>query len=144
MRAHLCALAAVLLGCAAPALALTNGVTEQGFPYVTGGITTDERDALTASRAGRAVRIVTVTREGGLYLADVRVSIADQSGRRVLDTRLDGPWLDVELAPGRYVIDADFERQRLSRTLTVGRDGRRELYFGFDADAGSGPGLAAE
>jgi len=95
---------------------------------------------LTTARAERGVRIVTVTREGGNYLADARVSIADESGRRVLDTRLDGPWLDVELAPGRYVIDAESERQWLSRPLTVARDGRRELYLEFDANPDSVPG----
>ena len=144
MRTLLNAIPVALFACAAPALALTDGVTRQGLPYVTSGITTDERDALTASRAERDVRIVTVTREGGLYLADVRVSIADQSGRRVLDARLDGPWLDVQLAPGRYTIDAEFEGQRRSQPLTVGRDGGREVYLRFDADSEAAPGVAAE
>ena len=144
MRTLLYALPVALFACAAPALALTDGVTRQGLPYVTGGITSDERDALTASRAERGVRIVTVTRAGGLYLADARVSIADDRGRRVLDARLDGPWLDVELAPGRYVIDAEFEGERRSRPVTVGRDGGREVYFRFDTDAEPAPGVAVE
>jgi len=140
MRPYLYAIVSVFCACcAASARALTDGVTQQGGRYVTGGITTDERDALTTARAERGVRIVTVTREGGNYLADARVSIADESGRRVLDTRLDGPWLDVELAPGRYVIDAESERQWLSRPLTVARDSRRELYLEFDANADSVP-----
>jgi hypothetical protein len=130
--------------CAASAQALTEGVTLQGGRHVTGGITTDERDALTAARPDRDVRIETVTREGGNCLADARVSISDENGRLVLDTRLDGPWLDVELAPGRFVIDAEFERQPQSRPLTVARDGRRELCFRFDADAESPPGAAPE
>ena len=144
MRTLPYALPIALLACAAPALALSDGVTQQGLPYVTGGITTDERDALTASRAERGVRVVTVARAGGLYLADVRVSIADDRGRRVLDARLDGPWLDVELAPGRYVIEAEFEGQWQSRPLTVGREGGREVYFRFDADTEPGSGVAVD
>ena len=143
MRPHLYTIVSVFCVCyAVSAQALTEGATLQGGHYVTGGITTDERDALTAARPDRDVRIETVTREGGNYLADARVSIADKNGRLILDTRLDGPWLDVELAPGRYVIDAEFERQSQSRPLTVARDGRRELYFRFDADAESASGAA--
>ena len=133
MRTLLYAIPVALVTCAAPALALTEGVTSQGRPFVTGGITTDERDSLSAARAEAGVRIVTVAREGGIYLADARISIADDSGRQVLDTRLDGPWLHVELAPGRYVIDAEFERQSLSQPLVVG-NARRDVYFAFDSD----------
>jgi hypothetical protein len=139
MRTLLYVIPVALAACAAPALAVTEGVTSQGRPFVTGGITTDERDSLSAARPERGVRIVTVARDGGLYLADARIAIADDSGREVLVTRLDGPWLDVVLAPGRYVIDAEFERQSLSQPLVVG-DARRDVYFAFDADANAIPG----
>ncbi len=141
MRTLLHVIPIALAAWAAPALALTEGVTSQGRPFVSGGITTDERDSLSAARPEDGVRIVTIAREGGVYLADARISIADDSGHRVLDTRLDGPWLDVQLAPGRYVIDAEFERQSLSRPLVVG-DARRDVYFAFDTDADSIPGAS--
>ncbi len=129
---------------AGPAFAITDGITAQGSRFVTGGITQDERDLLGANSEPQGLRVVTVTRESGKYVADARVVIADDNGRRVLDTRLDGPWLQVELDPGRYTIDAEFERQSMTKAVIVARDVRRELYFHFDTDAESLSGAADE
>ena len=138
-----CAMILALAGSvASPAFAISDGITAQGFRYVTGGITQDERDALASNSEPNGLRIITVTREGGRYLADARIVIADDNGRQLLDARLDGPWLQVELDPGRYRIDAEFERQSMQRSVTIARDVRRELYFFFDADAGVLPGAA--
>ena len=129
---------------ASPAFAITDGITTQGSRFVTGGITQDERDALASNSEPNGLRIITVTREGGRYLADARIVIADDNGRQLLDARLDGPWLQVELDPGRYTIDAEFERQSMQRSVTIARDVRRELYFFFDTDAEALPGAADE
>jgi len=125
---------------AGPALAITDGITSQGLPYVTGGISDDERDALAGSGVPHGLRIVTVARESGAYLADARIVIADANGRRLLDTRLDGPFLQVALAPGRYTISAEFERQSMSKEISVAREVPRQLVFAFDADVDSVPG----
>ena len=140
-----CVMTFALAGCVTgPALAVTDGITAQGFRYVTGGVTLDERDALDSNSEPKGLRIITVTREGGRYLADARVVIADDNGRRLVDTRLDGPWLQVELDPGHYTIDAEFERQSMQRSVTIARDVRRELYFYFDTDLEAPPGAADE
>jgi hypothetical protein len=126
---------------AGPALAITDGVTAQGLRFVTGGITDDERDALSANSEPHGLKIVTVSRERGEYLADARVIVADADGRQILDTRLDGPFLQVELEPGRYVVDVDFERNSMKKEVAVSRDAPRELIFAFDADADALPGV---
>jgi hypothetical protein len=129
---------------AGPALALTNGVTAQGLRFVTGGITDDERDALGANSEPHGLKVVTVTRERGEYLADARVMIADANGRELLDTRLDGPFLQVELDPGRYTVDVEFERKSMRKKIAVARDVPRELVFAFDADADALPGVTPQ
>jgi len=127
-------------GLAGPVLAITEGITAQGRPFVTGGITDDERFALSANSEPHGLKVVTVSRERGEYLADARVVIADANGRQMLDTRLDGPFLQVELDPGRYTVDVEFERKSMKKEIAVARDATRELVFAFDADAESLPG----
>jgi hypothetical protein len=129
---------------AGPALAITAGVTAQGLRFVTGGITDDERDALGANSEPHSLRVVTVSRERGEYLADARVVIADANGRQMLDARLDGPFLQVELDPGRYTVDVEFERKSMKKEVAVSRAAPRELVFAFDADAEALPGLLSQ
>jgi len=126
---------------AGPALAITDGVTAQGLRFVTGGITDDERDALGANSEPHGLKVVTVSRERGEYLADAHVIVADANGRQMLDTRLDGPFLQVDLEPGRYIVDVEFERKSMKKEVAVSRDAPRELIFAFDADAEALPGV---
>lgn len=112
--------------------AVIDGNTAQGEPYVSGGIALDERDALDARRADFSLWIATAAKKTGSYLADVRVKIADAAGKIVLDTKLDGPWLLVNLKPGRYTVDASFGKQALRKTTTIPKSGRREMLFYFD------------
>ena len=128
---------------AGPAAAVTDGVTTQGLRYVTGGITDDERNALLASSEPHGLKVVTVARPSGAYLAAARVVIADADGRQLLDTQLDGPFLQVELDPGRYTIDVEFERQSMMKEVAIARDVPRVLVFAFDADADARPGAAS-
>ena len=125
---------------AGPAVAISVGTTSQGLPYVTGGITDDERSELDANAVPHGLKVVTVARESGDYLADARVVIADADGRKLLDAQLDGPFLQLELDPGRYVVDAQFERQVVSKEIVVGSQAPRVLVFAFDADADPVPG----
>jgi len=129
---------------AGPALAITDGLTTQGLRFVTGGITDDERYALQSNSEPHGLKIVTVTRERGEYLADARVVIANANGQQLLDTRLDGPFLQVELDPGRYTIDVEFERQSMKREVAVASNASRELVVAFDADADAMPGAAVQ
>jgi hypothetical protein len=129
---------------AGPALAITDGVTAQGLRFVTGGITDDERDALGANSEPHGLKVVIVTRERGEYLADARVVIADANGRTLLDTRLDGPFLQVELDPGRYTVDVEFERTSMKKEIAVARGVPRELVFAFDADGDALPGVTPQ
>jgi len=138
-----CLVALGFWACAAgPAVAVTDGITSQGLRYVTGGITDDERDALLANSEPHGLKVVTVARPSGAYLAAARIVIADANGRQLLDTRLDGPFLQVELDPGRYTVDVEFERQSMMKEVAIARDVPRVLVFAFDADADSRPGAA--
>lgn len=124
---------AAFLGAGA-ANAMTEAKTAQGEPYVSGGVALEEREALNARRADFSLWLATAAKKTGSYLADVRVKVADANGKTVLEAKLDGPWLLVNLQPGRYTVEASFRRQTLRKTTTIPKGGRRELLFYFDLE----------
>lgn len=119
---------------AGAANAMTEANTAQGEPYVSGGVALEEREALNVRRADFSLWIATAAKKTGSYRADVRVKIADAAGKVVLEAKLDGPWLLVNLQPGRYTVDASFDRQTQRKSTTIPRGGRRELLFYFDLE----------
>jgi hypothetical protein len=123
----------------AAALAESSGSTAQGHRFVTGGIAEGERAMLSEHHPSSGLWVVTAAEGTGAYLAGVDVAIKDSEGNRVLDTRLDGPWLLVDLDPGRYTVTADFGGQKETRQATVGQQGLHRSYFYFKADAGAMP-----
>ena len=122
----------MLLGTGA-AHALTEAKTAQGENYVAGGVALDEREALGKQRAQFSLWVATAAKKTGSYLSDVAIKISDAAGKTVLDTKLDGPWLLVELQPGRYTVDASFGNQSQRKLTTINKKGdHREMLFYFD------------
>lgn len=114
------------------ALAITEGKTAQGEPYVTGGVALGEREALDRRRGEYSLWVATAAKKTGSYLADVRVRITDEAGKVVLDAKLDGPWLLVRLKLGSYKVDAAFGKQALQKTTTIHKGDHHEMMFYFD------------
>lgn len=112
--------------------ALTEAKTAQGESYITGGIGLDERDVLDKRRAEFSLWIATAVKKAGSYLSDVRIRIADTAGKTVLDTKLAGPWLLVDLKPGRYTVEASLHEQTQRKTTNISKGGHREMLFYFD------------
>lgn len=113
---------------AAPAQAQPQSVAP--IPFISGGVGTDEREAMTreAKTEGYNLKIVTAA-TGGAYLASVDVRIADRQGAEVLHTAMDGPWLLVKLPAGRYTVVADDGTQKHTRTVNVPAAGTREVVL---------------
>lgn len=75
----------------------------QGIRYACTGISSESRDG---PRWGAyPVKLVFAGADGS-FLGDVAVKIADASGAEVFGTRCYGPWLLVDLPPGRYRVEA--------------------------------------
>jgi hypothetical protein len=128
-------LAVACLLAAAPAFALVEGRTAQDRPFVSGGVDAGELADLRTKQPFFSVSVLTAARSGA-HLAGVRVRILDAAGKPVLDTEMDGPYLLVDLAPGRYRLQATHEGETQSRMLTVqpGKSQRLVLYFKSDAE----------
>ena len=123
---------AATLGASGGATATTAGTTAQGERFVSGGVA-DERDAMEQPRHGEFnLKVVTAANGSGRFLAGVGVTITDTSGRPVLDTMLDGPYLLVELKPGQYTVQASHAGQSFKTSTTIAAGGHREIGFYFD------------
>lgn len=66
------------------------------------------------------------------YLADLDVSIATPDGDQFLAVRCGGPWLLVNLEPGRYRVRAEFEHRLVkTATITAPDHGQKRIVISF-------------
>jgi hypothetical protein len=112
--------------------ATIQGTNELGRPFVSGGASTEELDALNAERNQFSLSVLTAAKGTGAYLADVHVHITDAQSRPVLDTVMDGPLLLVDLPAGRYHVEADLNGTVKKDTVDFRPGARRDAIFYFD------------
>ncbi len=111
----------------------TRGVNAQGRPFVSGGVGFEALQALHARRDAYSFWVVTAAKRSGAYLADVRIKINDAENRLVFDSALDGPWLFIDLALGRYSVEASFQGQTQRAVTTIHPGDHHQVLFYFDA-----------
>ena len=112
--------------------ATIKGTNDLGRPFVSGGASVEELNALNAERNRFALSVLTAAKGSGAYLADVHVHITDAHSRPVLDTVMDGPLLLVDLPAGRYHVEADLNGKVKKDTVEFRPGARREAIFYFD------------
>jgi hypothetical protein len=126
----------LVMGVPAPAQS-SAGCTPQDPPrVVSGGVGASELQALREVEPGHNLKLV-FTLHSGQYVAGVDVEISGTTSGQVLRHRARGPWLLACLPAGRYVVAAEYEAQRQSRLITLGRSPRIE-YFRWMAAADDG------
>lgn len=115
----------------AAAAAVVEGHTAQDRRYVAGGIGLDESEHMKAAAHGFPLAI-TVASKSGAYLADSRIRIEDARGTAVLDTKLEGPYLLVDLAPGMYKVEATLQGKRQTRSVDIAAKVPARIVFSFE------------
>jgi len=75
---------------------------------------------------------ITVTAKSGAYLADSHIKIQDARGQMILDTQLDSPYLLVDLAPGRYNVEATHQGTKQQRSVNIAANMSAKISFSFD------------
>lgn len=116
------ALGAALLPVTAQALTLPPVYTHQTVTYVSGGIGLDESTAMKAAAPQFPLELMFVrSPEAGsrAYSADNVVTILDARGNTILNTSADGPYMLVDLQPGRYTVIAEDQGRHQLRTAYV-------------------------
>lgn len=101
---------------------ITQGTTAQGFPYLTGGVSSEEREILEQSANAYNVRL-TFAEKSGAYLSDVNLVITDTKLREIVAIQTNGPLVYIQLPPGRYDVSATFKNEAKElKSLVVTKD----------------------
>lgn len=93
-----------------PTIVITEGQTSLGYPYLTGGVGSDERAALEERGKTFNLKLAFAERRGP-FLADVNVVITDRKGAEILSLASAGPWFYMQLPPGSYNVTATYKKQ---------------------------------
>lgn len=126
-------IAAVVAGTAPLAAAqfLFEGRTAQDRRFLAGGVGLDESEQMKAAAREFPLTVVVATKSGA-YLADTHIMIADATGRAILDTQLESPYLLVDLTQGKYRVEATHQGERRQQTVEIAANTRARLVFSFD------------
>lgn len=117
---------------ASVAFAATRGSSAQGRPFVSGGVSFEELQALHTRRDDYSFWVVTAAKRSGAHLADVQLKIVDSDKRTVFEGLLDGPWLFIDLSLGRYSVEATFDGQTQRKVATIHPGDHHQAFFYFD------------
>jgi hypothetical protein len=117
---------------AMPAGAIVRGTTDSGRDFVSGGVGSEEMEAINRERTRYGLAVLTAAKGSGAFLSDIHVRITDAHESQVLDTVMDGPWLLVDLPAGRYTITATLNGQVQKTSLSLGNNGHHQATFYFD------------
>lgn len=133
-RGVLACLSAGALLCAAAARAddALPPVQHSGdISYISGGIGEQESQAIKAAGPKYALWISFTSRIEGkdAYSAPDQVTILKADGAPVLDLKPDGPFLLLDLPPGRYKISAGSATQSRTQAVTIARGAHKRLVF---------------
>jgi hypothetical protein len=120
-----------------PAIMITEGKTAQGYPYLSGGVGSDERIAM--EERGKAFNVKFIFAEtSGPFLATVNLEIFGSKNEAILSFTTTGPWFYIQLPPGIYNVKATFAGQsKQAKALRVGKDKRVQRTFVWDLGEGS-------
>jgi hypothetical protein len=107
--------------------------------WISGGVSQEERLDMLMLLPDYNLRVLTAAEKSGEFLADAQVVIRDATGRVVLETVLDGPFLLATLAPGKYELRATYGGKSHVRTVTIPASGRREVFLYWAVPDGEPP-----
>jgi len=136
-------------GAALAAASVVSGTTDAGFAYLSGGITSSDRELMRSQSGRYGLWIATVAKGSGAYLTDAQLRIVDtQRQTPVLERTSDGPWFMVALPPGRYTVSATLHTdgvavpQTLTQQVTVPARGRHQAVLRFKSPAQVSPEMS--
>ena len=119
----------LLCGAADMSAPLLHPHTEGDVTYVSGGFGLDERQELDAVAKDYDLKLVFAGKGSGEYLADVKVSIANTKGEKILEAVSEGPWFLAKLPAGRYKVSAESAGHTLTQQARVGGKRLTQLHF---------------
>lgn len=98
--------------------------------YISGGVGEESRAELDAVQKNYDLKVV-FAGEGGIYLDDVHVIIADAAKKSVLVVDPEGPILLAQLKPGKYLITADAQGITQRANVTIKKNRQTNITIRF-------------
>ena len=89
---------------------IVTGKTDQGYPYMSGGVGIGERNQMSTGAQGYDLKLSFADRTGK-YLSDVKLTIADPRGDQIISTTTAGPWFYINLPSGKYDVKASYDNR---------------------------------
>jgi hypothetical protein len=89
---------------------IINGKTEQGYPFMSGGVGIEERNLMLRDAHDYDLDLSFADNKGH-YLSDVNVVITNDQGKQLVNTTSAGPWFYIELPDGKYDVKASFDNR---------------------------------
>lgn len=93
-----------------PGVMITQGKTEQRFSYISGGVSSNEREVIEGLAKGYNVKLSFADKRGP-YLSDVRLVIEGAKAAQIIAITTAGPLFYIQLPPGNYSVKATFNGQ---------------------------------
>lgn len=112
-----------------PGTSLPATQTQGEVVFLSGGIGGDESEAIKKEAISwpLMLELAQAATPRAEYIGDVPVTISDESGKIVLDTIAEGPFLLVKLPPGKYSLDATYQSIKLYRQLNIQKGQHEKL-----------------
>jgi len=115
-----------------PAIIITEARTSQGFPYLFGGVGSDEREAIEERAKGYNLKLIFAEKRGA-FVSGVTVTIANAKGVEIAALKTEGPWFYIQLPPGDYSIKARLKGEmKQINNLAVRKDKRVQQSLIWD------------
>lgn len=122
---------AMLVSQIASADSVTVRKSAQGVPYITGGISADEVDAIKPYLSQFNLRLIFSEGTSGRYITDVNVNIYDTEGKLVF--RLVGaqPQVLLSIPTGTYTILASYNGDKQRHKFSIGSDEHKKIILNW-------------
>lgn len=121
-----------------PSVELLRAKTDDGYAYLSGGVTVSDRRTMRDERNDYTLWVATVAKPSGAFLSDAQLSITKAGAKQPLFERImDGPWLMLALPPGRYEVKAVLpgegtQPDRVAKeVVSIGKQGLRQAVLRF-------------
>ncbi|AYH44655.1 carboxypeptidase regulatory-like domain-containing protein [Azoarcus sp. DN11] len=100
----------------------------EGVPYLSGGVSLDEREQLLSAAPDYNLELI-FARKDGSYLADTNVVVTNPDGRKVLELKGQGPFVLARLPTGKYHVTVASAGKEQMRDTQIPAKGQRQLPF---------------
>ncbi len=121
-----------------PSAELLRAKTDDGYAYLSGGVTVSDRRTMREERTDYSLWVATVAKPSGAFLSDALLSITKVGAKQPLFVRtMDGPWLMLALPPGRYEVKAVLPAEGgkaervVKEVVSIGKQGLRQSVLRF-------------